>query len=187
MSSKNIYTLYGYIHAVAKFGESKKKILTYSRMTTKKPWTLDRQFHRWLKSRNQPWLALTDSSFFKGFWFELGSWVLTNFVCFSFSVSITSADRLTSLLSWAFSFAPACPKRVILPGTSNYFTKKSREGKRKASATATISRKLSFNILAKLFLFMSEISYLFFWVYANLATQGSLFGKTQQNYKIFLT
>ena len=50
-----------YILAVAKFGDFKKKTQTYSRMNTKKPWTLDRQFHRWLKSRNQPWLALTDS------------------------------------------------------------------------------------------------------------------------------
>ena len=72
-------------------------------MNTKKPWTLDREFHRWLKSRNQPWLALTDSVtmqdvsqlhiFFKGFWFELGLFFL---------LSLTSADRLTSLLSWAF-------------------------------------------------------------------------------------
>ena len=77
-------------------------------MNTKKPWMLDREFHRWLKSRNQPWLALTDSVtmqdvsqlhiFFKGFWFELGF----DKFCLFFLLSLTSADRLTSLLSWAF-------------------------------------------------------------------------------------
>ena len=77
-------------------------------MNTKKPWTLDREFHRWLKSRNQPWLALTDSvtmqdisqlhSFFKGFLFELGF----DKFCLFFLLNLTSADRLTSLLSWVF-------------------------------------------------------------------------------------